>query len=228
MTMDYAGSAEYILNNLNVLHKFFYDENVFSGPSYYFHIKALNSNVYDSDFSEAIYAMLTSWGMHRMGPKGAKMKEFEIFEKSIQAVKDLVVRMQNYSIYDMDEDAWNDMSAVFNRIDAMKTRIILVANSKAMAHMMPGVVAPIDRSYTIKYLRGSNSTYVPEGCDNQWELFKSIHTEYYYKIYKDKRFKQQNEKWSIDTDNKYKLDTSPLKTIDNLTIAAMRMKGKQY
>jgi hypothetical protein len=54
--------------------------NLFTGPSEYFHSKTLGllrqhkcpaDAVLDEVFVESVYATLTSWGMHRMGPGGA-------------------------------------------------------------------------------------------------------------------------------------------------------------
>ena len=61
---------------------------VFGGPSVHFHVRAIErrmthesvrSAIADEELLELIYAMLTSWGMHRMGPKGAKLVDFEPF-----------------------------------------------------------------------------------------------------------------------------------------------------
>jgi len=67
-----------LLERLQDAHGKYYEVRIFSGPSLYFHRKSLESSCkQDFDrFSEHMYALLTSWGMHRMRPSGAKMLEF--------------------------------------------------------------------------------------------------------------------------------------------------------
>lgn len=75
-------------------------KNKFIGPSKYFYSKliryhqkkSLKNLLSDNLFYEYIYATLVSWGMHRMGPKGAHMTEFNTFKKSIWSCrKELLV-----------------------------------------------------------------------------------------------------------------------------------------
>ena len=75
-----------LLNNLDSSHKMYYQEEIFSGPSLYFHIKSLSfAEKQDcTGFADSVYATLASWGMHRMGPNGSKMNDFEIFFGSLK------------------------------------------------------------------------------------------------------------------------------------------------
>ncbi|HEX7569783.1 MAG TPA: hypothetical protein VF492_04705, partial [Verrucomicrobiae bacterium] len=70
-----------LLRSLDEAHAEYHKAGVFSGPSVYFHLKSLKASRdknFDS-FAEYVYATLASWGMHRMGPSGAKMGDFEKF-----------------------------------------------------------------------------------------------------------------------------------------------------
>ncbi|MFQ5800635.1 MAG: hypothetical protein ACE5HH_02800, partial [Candidatus Hydrothermarchaeales archaeon] len=80
-----SGFDEYI--------EFFDKSNLFTGPSWYFHLRTMMHlrNVQlpnilfneEDPFYELLYATLASWGMHRMGSKGAKLVEYETFRDSI-------------------------------------------------------------------------------------------------------------------------------------------------
>src|ERR1700685_2883508 len=70
--------------------------NLFTGPSAYFHSKTLallrqrksaGDAVLDSAFLESLYATLTAWGMHRMGPGGAKLVEFPALVDSFRTME---------------------------------------------------------------------------------------------------------------------------------------------
>ena len=63
----------YLFNLIGLIHLL--------APSVYFHSRTLerlktiglSKALEDTYFFEYLYATLTSWGMHRMGPKGAKL-----------------------------------------------------------------------------------------------------------------------------------------------------------
>jgi hypothetical protein len=64
--------------------EFFGSSDNFVGPSVYFHNKALairrmhgtvKETLRSDDFFDCLYATLTAWGMHRMGPGNTKLIE---------------------------------------------------------------------------------------------------------------------------------------------------------
>jgi hypothetical protein len=66
---------------LDSAHAAYYENETFGGPSLYFQVQSLNAareRNFDR-FCECTYAMLASWGMHRMGSRGSKMREFGDF-----------------------------------------------------------------------------------------------------------------------------------------------------
>ena len=71
---------------VNGLSKYITPFTSFFGPSLYFHQKALEFQQKDflsNIHIEYVYATLVAWGMHRMGPNGAKMPDYDIFKSSI-------------------------------------------------------------------------------------------------------------------------------------------------
>jgi hypothetical protein len=68
--------------------------NAFSGPSVYFHHRAIERRrihtsvtnlLADERFLEYLYAVLPSWGTHRMGPQRAKVRDFGELVASLRA-----------------------------------------------------------------------------------------------------------------------------------------------
>lgn len=100
----------------------------------------------------------------------------------------------------------------------METTTILVGNSKVMAHLLPRAVAPIDRQYTLRFLVGENPQ-MPKTEDGQWEWFRTIHSEFYYPLSKDRKIRARSDRW-MSNRKQWFWDTSPLKIIDNLVIGA--------
>jgi hypothetical protein len=67
---------------------------LFTGPSLYFHLKTIDLRgrmtaseaLHSTAFLESVYATLTAWGVHHMGPRGAKMGEFAAIQASLREI----------------------------------------------------------------------------------------------------------------------------------------------
>ncbi len=164
---------------LDAAHDAYYRSAVFGGPSLYFHLLALRAGK-DGDFgrfAEAVYALLTAWGMHRMGSGGSKMREFELFEASLKPLWPVVLSLQQASPDSLDENGWRDLGKVFREIDCMQTKTRLVGNSKVLAHALPNLVPPVDREYTLKFLSGSGN--ITNGVEIEWKRLQTILRDFF-------------------------------------------------
>ena len=146
-----------LLGGLDAAHAAYYKDETFGGPSLYFHIQALNAareRQFDR-FCECSYAMLASWGMHRMGSRGSKMREFGEFHSSLTLVWPLAAQLQGKIPSELSEGDWNSLKNLFCGIRCMATGTSLVGNSKVLAHLLPNLVPPVDREYTLTFLFGN-------------------------------------------------------------------------
>jgi hypothetical protein len=158
----------------------FNSQGLFTGPSLHFHRKTVairarhesaKETLGDDDFLECLYATLTAWGMHRMGRSHAKLVEFDQFRSSFRAQAgplDAIaeLRLRDLSSQDAQEVArrlWEIMRAL--SVSASETRI--VACSKALHHVLPLLLPPIDRQYTLRFFynhkrltRGDEATFL--------------------------------------------------------------------
>jgi len=131
----------------------------FGEPAIYFHQKALEwqqKKFLGNRHLEYIYATLTAWGMQRPGTRGATMSAFDDFKKSILAVKQPLFEWKDLHIETIDYLRFNeilsDLTNVCFSIKATasnKTRI--VSGSKTLAHILPNLVCPIDKRYTLPF-----------------------------------------------------------------------------
>jgi len=86
--------------------------NPFTGPSVYFHLRTLDrlsalgisKSLEDRLFFEYLYATLASWGMHRLGPKGAKLVELSSFVRALQKQRDKILSLKEIKLTQLDED----------------------------------------------------------------------------------------------------------------------------
>ncbi len=221
-----------ILAAMDDFHRLFYEIPTFSGPSLHFHKKSLtsaDSGEFD-DFVEDSYAMLASWGMHRMGTGGPKMQEFQLFRDSIEVVWESALLLRNREPSALSVDDWAVLRGIFIKLEVMSSRSALVANSKIMAHLLPNLIAPVDREYTLSFLFENRS--LPNDADRnqrkqqEWEKLRLIHTDFFHPLIGSPEFVAQFARWQATPDN-FLWDTSPLKTADNLVIGAQRVRRQE-
>src|SRR5262245_6669351 len=95
-----------LLEHLDAAHAAYYKVTVFGGPSLYFHLRALAAAKAQNLelFTETAYAMLASWGMHRMGSGGSKMREFDTFATTLKSVWPRVLKLQDRLPQQLSED----------------------------------------------------------------------------------------------------------------------------
>jgi len=207
-----------IIENCEQYHKQFYDINNFDGPSYYFHIRALNANTKDK--SEMTYALLVSWGMHRMGG-GPKMNDFETFNKSISECDDKFILLNGKKLSTIVTQDFNILLEIFDHLNPMRSSRKIVGASKVMAHYLPEIIVPIDNEYTFKFITGKK--YMPRNWDEK-NLFNEIHLNLFKPIISNIKFNTLAANWLKN--EKFQWDTSLPKIIDNLIIGKLARNKK--
>jgi len=163
--------------------------------------------------------MLASWGMHRMGKGGPKMQSFDTFHRSVEFLKDQISDAQKLDPGKIDAKGWALLEDIFHGINVMESGTSLVGNSKVMHHMMPDIVPPIDREYTLRYLRGN--TNIRNDLDHEWQIMKGIIADFFIVIACHEEFGLMAGKWMANKD-KHPWDTSVLKVVDNLVIGSKK------
>ncbi|CNF00674.1 Uncharacterised protein [Mycobacterium tuberculosis] len=145
-------------------------EGLFSGPSVYFHHRAIARRrahtsvtglLADERFLEYVYAVLPSWGMHRMGPQPAKVAEFADLVASLRAAVPMleelwplhIARLPPGSVDEVAGRVWQVIAGL--RASTPGTQI--VAGSKTLHHVLPDLVPPIDRQYTVRFFTGGTT-----------------------------------------------------------------------
>jgi hypothetical protein len=212
---------ENILGNVEQAHARFYISETFGGPSLHFHLKALEAALNDDpeNFCQFSYAMLASWGMHRMGSGGSKMCDFEPFRASIFQIWPQAKELQRISFTDVDVRRWEMLRNIFYSIRCMATGTSLVGNSKVLAHLLPNLVPPIDRQYTLNFLYGNGR--IVNGLDHEWSKFHEILDRFFYPLATEERIERSFDSWFGKEE--FKWDTSLIKVLDNLIIGVVKL-----
>lgn len=183
------------LQNADRYYAAYHAAETFGGPSLYFHHRALEtrSDPASVQHLEYVYATLASWGMHRMGSGGSKMCAFPDFSASVERLKDKIVQTQAFAPATMNEQAWTVLKDIFIGITIMASTTLLVGNSKVMHHMMPNIVPPIDREYTLRYLCGN--TMFANDPEKEWQAMRDLIAGFFIPVATDKAFAAKAELW---------------------------------
>lgn len=211
-------------NNFGTYIESFNKQNLFSGPSVYFHLKTLeqgekhssvSEKLQDSMFLDYLYATLSSWGLHRMGNTGAKLVEYKDFKRSLQEKNHALLSLEKYSLLKLSEEelelANKLLAEVIDTLSISASSTQLVSASKTIHHLLPKLVPPIDRNYTVRFFYGkggSKQVPLPYGGDRR--IFKEIFPIFHH-------IGQQNENLIMRTIGNG-FHTSPTKVIDNAIV----------
>ena len=167
--------------------------NEFGGPSVYFHVETIkeqSANFLSYRHIELLYATLASWGMHRMGDPDetkAKLVEFPEFKNSILSQRQKLTSLISARINDCTLEEYasyiDEIKGIYCGLKVSISEATIVAHSKTLAHILPHLLPPIDRQYTIRFFTQDNKNFftnsgkyktvnLPQGMDAQFEAFK--------------------------------------------------------
>jgi hypothetical protein len=210
----------------------------FGGPCVHFHRECIRAG--DVDFLsdrhiEMLYATLTAWGMHRMGDAGrtkTKLANWDQFRDSLRAQGAGLEPFKNARLLDLSEAEYErSLAALEPSYRSLKLSVsgaTVVVNSKALFHVLPSLIPPIDRQYTIRFFtrppgkwRYSNGKFksimLPFGLEAQFELFRST-------CLKMKRLADQVDRSLLDRELSENTVTAP-KAIDNAIVNFVRLNS---
>ncbi len=167
----------------------------FGGPCVYFHhecIRAGHEAFLSDRHIEMLYATLTAWGMHRMGDTEktkTKLTEWRVFRDSLMANADALKSFQAATVQDLSEseysEAVSNLQSCYRTLKVSVSEATIVANSKALFHVLPQLIPPIDRQHTVRFFtqppdkwRDAKGKFrpvmLPSGLDGQFDLFHSV------------------------------------------------------
>jgi hypothetical protein len=197
----------------------------FVGPSIYFHVKTIQALAHhssavdtlgDDTFFDFLYATLASWGLHRMGPGNAKLRDLQDLKASFRAQAPEIERLQQLQIERLDASEVHDVADATWKIMAnLRVGIgetLLVTNSKALHHLLPGLVPPIDHNYTLRFFVGR--PYIYRGRDADY--FRAI-----YPLFHEVAVRCAGEIHEFTTRPYEGMNTSVTKVIDNAILGYM-------
>jgi len=154
----------------------FDEANPFTGASLYFHLRTIEalrkhrfaSRALDDDcFFVLLYATLASWGMQRPGLNSpTTLVDFRDMLGSFVAQRPAIESLESLRLSRLSESELRDASdGVWKLMDSLsvgRQRAKLVVNSKALHHVLPDLVPPIDRAYVLRFFYNRRTLTSPE------------------------------------------------------------------
>jgi hypothetical protein len=193
----------------------------FTGPSWYFHRRTLDrrskhrsmaSPLADDAFFDALYATLTAWGLHRMGPGNTRLRDLDEIRESVRRESS---RLDHLARFDITEAGQSEAGAVVEEVWSVLSRLKvsvatakIVANSKALHHLLPRLVPPVDRQYTCRFFYGRTALSVDEPT-----AFREMYSRLLQLASRRKRL--------VDRMVGGEWNTSPAKVVDNAIVGYM-------
>jgi len=104
----------------------------------------------ETEFYELLYATLKAWGMHK---RKAKLVALDELRSSMLSNADALTELQGLNLRDLDASAADavarQLANLMQCIKVSGTGTKMVAFTKALHHLLPGLVPPMDREYTM-------------------------------------------------------------------------------
>ena len=166
-------------------------EALFSGPSLYFHHKTLtirrelggsvDACLASDPFFDSLYATLASWGLHRMGSGNTKLVDLPDLINSFRRVTANLrklegLRIEDISLREVNQTVDLIWQVIWDlRVGIGNTKI--VSGTKALHHLLPDLVPPIDREYTVQFFF-KNKNAVQGDAARQREAFRVMYPHF--------------------------------------------------
>lgn len=239
---EHVKNEDYLISKIDHFYKLSLEvQKEFGGPSIYFHIQAIKAqeSAFLSDrHIEMIYATLASWGLQRMGSPDetkAKMIEFSDFRQSILKCREQFQRFYPLRMDSCTQEQYeqhiDNLEQVYRSLKVSIAKATIVAHSKTLAHILPNLIPPIDRQYTVRFFTQDYKDFfstkgkfrpvsLPTDIDAQFIDFKN-----YCRRIKMLFDRSDSHLFSIDKET---FNSSFPKIMDNLIMAFVKEVRKTF
>lgn len=205
-----------------------YNQNSFGAWRLHFHRKTINARSKFGCVSEAIDShnfvvehlgyTLVAWGMDSQRAKLVHPNEFFF---RFKANERLIVELEQYSIADLSNlNVINLVWDTINNLQLSQTRSQLVTGAKALHHLLPNFIPPIDRRYTGEFFKlypNHFSYNAKSGCEHILKGFAQIY----------KTLENQRTDYLSNLVGNADWATSETKLIDNAIVGYVKYANRQ-
>jgi hypothetical protein len=141
-------------------------------------LRSVKAAVDDARFVRSLYDTLRAWGV---GKQGSILRPYSEFAEALGQHASAIAALEGLCIDDAALDASgvdNQLWQLILQLDLVENDTKLVAHSKALHHLLPELLPPMDRAWTggrFFHLRGSEMQYGQEAWFREaWSAFVHI------------------------------------------------------
>ena len=168
---------------------------------------------FGDDFLELAYITLKAWGMNS---QSATLVKYPDFKSKIRKVKKHFDKLKNERIEDFEKNNYSEeLGNIFLNLKLSETQSQLVTVSKLMHFILPHLIVPIDRKYTLNFFNKNNQNTFAD-IDKQFSVFINIEKAYSMFLKENELKKYKDRDWNQNIP----------KILDNLVIGYM-LKQKE-
>ena len=222
----------------------------FGHPSVYFHQQAIKEsevgNFLGVEHLKMIYAVLVAWGMHRMGDTNTKLVSFTKFIANFVDANggytEVGEKLHEYkeSNLTLDKASPETIEHIAKLMVSLKVSgsgSQIVSASKTLHHILPNLVPPIDRAYSVKFMK-TGPKFSKKGSpgmnnDEKWyakTFIEEMQLFLTYDNYKNKtvidEFLKRKGKYKRPSDEPNFVTSIP-KILDNLIVFFVKSHTKE-
>ena len=108
------------------------------------------ANSIDSDaYLHSLYSTLDAWGMNWGDDNtGPKMQEYDKFAASVRKYKGGIAPLERVGLAQIDADIAGKLWRIIGGMQLSQRQSQMVTGAKALHHLLPQLLPPIDRKYT--------------------------------------------------------------------------------
>jgi hypothetical protein len=113
----------------------------------------------DREFLDGLYQTLQAWGI---GARSSRLRTFEDFCAELRRHRGAIVALDSLRIDDPDLDVASVRARLWSLVDDLvlvENRAKLVSGTKALHHLLPDLVVPMDRRYTQVFFGWQNPQF---------------------------------------------------------------------
>lgn len=158
-------------------------------------LEPLKSLLKEGKFFKLIYATLHAFNMNQ---RAAKLVEFNKFIEEIKSQRDKIEDLSNHKLISMNDDeidsVLGNIKEVFFGLKIMEGQSQIVGVSKTLHFLLPDLVMPIDRKYTLNFFYGNNQ-YNKERS-REFITFSEVFKNY-CKIIRDLELTRRKFEWPV-------------------------------
>lgn len=159
-----------LIKNFSKYNKYFNDNCPFNRPEQLTYHKntisirkrcdSVRMAIENDQFLCSLYDTLKAWGL---GSRGSRLVEKEKFKTCIRIMASEIELLEGYRIGQVSNHIIGTISEkiwkLIQRLSIVDNKSKIVAGTKAMHHILPDLIVPIDRTYTQSFFLWHNSKF---------------------------------------------------------------------